>query len=81
MVVRVVCGGACESCFGGGWLCGDLVCGWVVSGDGDGGLPLGSGQRGENAAGFGSLVALWLLEEESGEAAVMSLERIGAAGI
>ena len=30
MVVRVVCGGACESCFGGGWLCGDLVCGWIV---------------------------------------------------
>ena len=35
----------------------------------------------KDAAGFGSLVALWLLEEKSEETAVMMLERFGAAGI
>ena len=81
MVVRVVCGGACESCFGGGWLCGDLVCGWVVLVMEMGACRLGVGREVGNAAGFGSLVALWLLEEKSEGTAVMMLERFGAAGI
>ena len=42
---------------------------------------LGVGREVGNAAGFGSLVALWLLEEKSEETAVMMLERFGAAGI
>ena len=38
-------------------------------------------ERLRDAAGFRSLVALWLLEEKSEETAVMMVERFGAAGI
>ena len=46
-----------------------------------GAFRLGVGREVGNAAGFGSLVALWLLEEKSEETAVVMLERFGAAGI
>ena len=46
-----------------------------------GACRLGVGREVGNAAGFGSLVALWLLEEKSEKTAVMMLERFGAAGI
>ena len=42
---------------------------------------MGVGREVGNAAGFRSLVALWLLEEKSEETAVMMVERFGAAGI
>ena len=39
-----------------------------------GACRLGVGREVGNAAGFGSLVVLWLLEEKSEETAVMMLE-------
>ena len=56
------------------------VC-WVVLVMEMGACRLGVGREVGNAAGFRSLVALWLLEEKSEETAVMMLERFGAAGI